>query len=544
MMANHTNPAGRGLLLAFLALAMLAAGIFFGYRFRARQEAGGITLPAFLRRDASAPAPEAVFANPAPAGGSATDLPAAAAPPTQYAPVQISPAQEQLIGVKTGKAEYQDLTKTIRTAGRVEVDETRIAHVHTKISGWAEQVFVDVTLQHVHEGDPLFSIYSPELVATQEELLLAVKGQKLLGSSTLAGVSAGADSLLEATRRRLSLWDILPRQIEEIERTGQVQRSVIIYSPISGHVMERNVFPSTFVTPEKELYMIVDHSRVWMYADIYESEMALVRVGQYAVATSDAYPGQFFRGQVSFIGPHLAEETRTLKTRMDFANPELKLLPGMFTSVELKIPLGRRLVVPESAVIDTGTRQLVFVAGGAGAFQPRDVRLGARTEGVVEIISGLKAGEEVVTSANFLIDSESQLRAALGGMTMSTGVTGIGGQASSTAAPSAPKLQIELRTEPSPLRTGKNNLTVTLADSSGNPIADAEGTEVKVVFIMPAMPAMGMAAVRSEATLHAQGGGVYRGEIAVPTPGTWQVTVTAAKAGAVVGSRQLSLNAQ
>ncbi len=543
-MANNTNSAGRGALVILVALAMLASGIFVGYLFRARQESGGISLPAFLRRNPAAPEPQTVFANPAPADEDAGTLSAPPMASTQYAPVQISPAQEQLIGVKTGKAEYRELTKSIRTVGRVEVDETRIAHVHTKISGWADQVFVNVTLQHVREGEPLFSIYSPELVATQEELLLALKGQKTLGSSTLPNVSAGANSLLEATRRRLSLWDILPRQIEEIERTGKVERNVVIYSPITGHVMERSVFPSTFVTPEKELYLIVDHSHVWMYADIYESEMALVQVGQHAVATSDAYPGRLFDGRVSFIGPHLEEETRTLKTRMDFANPELKLLPGMFTSVELKIPLGRRLVVPESAVIDSGTQQLVFVLQGPGAFQPRDVHLGVRTEGVVEIVSGLKAGDSVVTSANFLIDSESQLRAALGGMTMGTGVTAIGGQSPAAAPQPSQKFQIELRTDPSPPRAGKNNLTVTVNDSNGKPVADAEVTEVKAVFFMPAMPAMGMAAVRSEAILRSQGGGVYRGEVAVPTPGTWHVTVTAAKAGAVVGSRELSLNAQ
>lgn len=530
-------------LLFVIPLAMLAGGLYLGYRYGQRQESAASlghvpteagTTPA--PGDSSAPAPPVSTAAPDSAGA-----PAAAVPAAQYAPVQITAAQEQLIGVRTGRAEYRNIEKTIRTVGKVDVDETRIAHVHTKISGWADQVFVDQTLQHVNRGDPLFSIYSPELVATQEELLLALKGQQQLGSSVLPNVSAGANSLLDATRRRLSLWDISPKQIEEVERSGKVQRSIVIYSPITGHVMERKVYPQAFVTPETELYMIVDHSQVWMYADVYEADIALVRVGLQAVAVAETYPGQAFHGRVAFAGPHLEMETRTLKVRLEFPNPELKLMPGMFTNVEIKIPLGRRLVVPDSAVIDTGVRQLVFVVQSPGNFQPRDVRLGARTSGVVEILSGLKAGEEVVTSANFLIDSESQLRAALGGMSMGTGVTGIGGQAAPAASQPGPQLQIELRTDPSPPRAGRNSLTVTVSDSAGKPVADAA---VKVVFFMPAMPAMGMAAVRSEALLRSAGAGSYQGEIAVPTPGTWQVSVTVEKGGAVLGSRQLTLSVQ
>lgn len=454
-----------------------------------------------------------------------------------YAPVQISAAQEHLIGVKTGAAEFRNLTTTIRTVGKVDVDETRISHVHTKVSGWVDQVFVEQTLQHVHQGQPLFSIYSPDLVATQEELLLAMKAQQSLGSSKFPNVSAGASSLLDATRRRLSLWDISPAQIQEVERSGKVQRNIVVPSPVSGHVMERKIYPNTYVTPETDLYMIIDHSRVWMYADVYESEIGLVRVGQHAVATSQSYPGQEFHGKVTFAGPHLEEETRTLKLRVEFPNPDLKLMPGMYTNVEIKIPLGRRLVVPDSAVVDTGVRQLVFVVKGPGQFEPRDVRLGVHVEGLREVVSGVKAGDAVVTSANFLIDSESQLRAALGGMTMGTGVTGIGGQTS--AAPKA-QAQIQFRTEPTPPRSGNNIASVSVTDSSGNPIADAE---VKIVFFMPAMPTMGMAAMRSEATLLSLGNGIYRGEINVKTPGTWQVTVTATKAGGVLGTQQMNVNA-
>ncbi|OFW28492.1 MAG: hypothetical protein A3J28_14625 [Acidobacteria bacterium RIFCSPLOWO2_12_FULL_60_22] len=463
---------------------------------------------------------------------------------TSYAPVQLSPAQQHLIGVTTGRAEYRALEKIIRAVGRVDVDETRIAHVHIKTSGWAEEVFVDYTFQHVKQGDPLFTIYSPDLVSTQEELLLALKARDYLGSSPFPNVSRGSDSLLEATRRRLSLWDVSPAQIEEIERTGQVQRTLTIYSPITGHVTQRNVFPKTFVTPETELYTIVDHSQVWMYANIYESEIGLVELGQHAIATTEAYPGQVLQGRVSYIWPHLDHETRTLKIRMDFPNADLKLKPEMYTQVELKKPLGRRLVVPDSALVDTGARQLVFVVQAPGSFVPRDVRAGVRADGYIEIQQGLKAGEAVVTSANFLIDSESQLRAALGSMPMGTGVTEMAGRPSappSGESPGRAEVQIQFRSEPTPPRAGRNNLFVTVTDTAGKPVPNAS---VKVVFSMPAMPAMGMAARRSEATLNPAEAGVYRGELALPSPGSWQVTVTVERGGAFLGSQQLTVTAQ
>ena len=458
----------------------------------------------------------------------------------QYAPVQLSSEQQQLIGVTTGRAEYKTLTRTIRTVGLVMEDETRIAHVHTRFSGWVETVNVDFTYQHVNKGEPLFSIYSPELVATQQELLLAVKAQHSLQNSTLAGAIAGSSSLLEAARGRLAQWEISPAQIDEIEKTGRIQRTLTFLSPATGHVTMRNVFPSTYVTPEMELYTITDHTQVWIDGDIYESEIGLVRVGQRAIATTDAFPGREFAGRVSFLTPHLEKETRTLKVRMEFPNPDLELRPEMYAQVDMEIPLGRRLVVPDSAVLDTGGRQLVFVVLSPGRFDPHDVRLGIRAEGYTEILSGLTAGDEVATSANFLIDSESQLRAALGGMTMGTGVTEIGGQGRTPAtSPPSQTLRIDLRPTPSPPRAGANRLLVTVTDSAGKPVLDVTP---RVVFIMPAMPTMGMAAMRTEAMLTPARAGEYQGEIQVPTPGTWQVTVTAEKGGGVLGSQHMNLN--
>lgn len=481
----------------------------------------------------------------APEGGVAIEpAPATQGSVVDRGPVQISPAQRQLMGLATARAEYRRLEKTIRTVGRVDIDETRVARVHTRISGWIQKVFVDYTWQHVNRGDPLFTIYSPDLVATQQEYLLALKGKRSLGASSFQEVAAGADSLLEASRRRLMLWDVSEDQIGELERTGQVKREVVLYSPITGHVTDRQAFPNKYVTPEMALYTVVDHSRVWVYADIYEPEIGLVRLGQDAAVTVDAYPGQVFPGKVSYLWPHLDMQTRTLKVRMEFPNPDLKLKPEMYARVDLKIALGRRLVVPDSAVFDSGARQLVFVETAPGRFEPRDVTLGVRSDGYAEVLQGLKPREAVASSATFLIDSESQLRAALAGMTLGTVVTEIAGRPAPEGEPSAPevsRLQIDFRTEPDPPRTGKNGVRVTVRDAAGKPV---DGLTVKVVFFMPAMPSMGMAATRTEAGLSSIGAGHYRGDIEVRMPGTWQVTVTVEKKGKTVEAAPFTVMAK
>ena len=330
--------------------------------------------------------------------------------------VQISAARQQLLGITTAKAEYRPLEKVIRAVGRVALDEERISNVHVKVSGWIQKVFVDYTFQHVMKGDPLFTFYSPELLATQQEYLLAIKAEKELGTSSLTDVAAGGKSLKEAARQRLALWDLTDEQIRALEETGKPQREITFYSPATGHVLERKAFPNQYVTPDTELYKIADHSEVWVYADIYEPEMPFVELGQEATLTSAALPGQQLKGTVIFIQPHLMAETRTLPIRLEFANLNLELKPEMFVNVELRRALGRQLTVPLDAVLDSGERQRVFVARGDGSFEPRDVKPGERTEEFVAVASGLRAGEKVVTRANFLVDSESNLRQAIAGM--------------------------------------------------------------------------------------------------------------------------------
>ncbi|MBZ5562812.1 MAG: FixH family protein [Acidobacteriia bacterium] len=462
--------------------------------------------------------------------------------PSERGPVQISVAQERLIGLTTARAEYRTLSKTLRAVGTVAVDETRIGQVHTRISGWVQKVFVDYTTQQVRKGDPLFTIYSQDLVATEQEYLLALKGQRELAGSAFQGIAGGADSLVEAARQRLLQWDLSPEQIEEIRATNQVKRDITLFSPLTGVVTERKAFPNQYVTPDMALYTVADYSHVWVNAELYEPEIEFARVGQSATFTTDAYRNRAFRGTISYILPQMDAQTRTLKVRMDFANADGALKPDMYGNVELDIPLGRRLVVPDSSVLDSGTRQLIFVQKAPGTLEPRDVEVGLRANGYAEIRKGLKAGEVVASSATFLIDSESQLRAALAGMTLGTGVTGIGGQLGVAAGGAAEaQLQITFHTQPEPPHSGKARVNVTVRDAAGKPV---DGAHVKVTFYMPAMPSMGMPSMRSEAALSPQGSGQYSGEIEIRTPGTWQVTVDVEKGGKALGAGQFTVRAE
>lgn len=325
----------------------------------------------------------------------------------------VSPRRQQLIGVRTEPATIRSVDKLIRTVGVVKLDETRIEHIHVKFSGWIDKVFVDYTWQHVSKGEPLFSVYSPELVSTQEEYLLALRSNDILRGSDFPDISEGASSLLEATKRRLRLWDVSENQIREIAETGRVKDSITVYSPVSGHVAEKNAYENMYVEPGTTIYTIADHSRVWVDVDIYENEIPLISLGERATMTLASYPGEEFPGRVTFITPHLDNKTRTVKVRLEFPNPDLKLLPEMYGDVSFEIPLGEKLSIPASAVIRTGTQDIVFVDKGGGTMQIRRVELGGKAGNYYEVLKGLKEGEMVVTRANFLIDSESKIQAVV-----------------------------------------------------------------------------------------------------------------------------------
>ena len=301
-------------------------------------------------------------------------------------------------------------------AGKVTADETRLVHVHVKVSGFIEKVFVDYVGQTVRKGQPLFTVYSPDLVATQQEYLIAKRGERSMGSSQFPSVSQGAQSLLASARERLKLWDISDEQIKKLDETGEVSRTMTIYSPASGVVQERKAFPQTSVNPDTELYTVANLSSLWVNADVYEYEAPYVRVGQPVEIRLSYYPGKVWRGRINFINPQLDAQSHTLKVRIDVPNAGMELKPQMFADVTLKVDYGDSIVVPEEAVLDSGREQTVFVAGGEGRFAPRKVTAGAHVEGKVVVLSGLKPGETIVTSGNFLIDSESQLKSAMGEM--------------------------------------------------------------------------------------------------------------------------------
>ncbi len=329
--------------------------------------------------------------------------------------VQVSAEKQQLIGIRTAVVEMGEGSRTVRAAGRVMADETRIARVHTRTEGWIEKVFVDFVGKEVKQGEPLLSIYSPDLLATQQEYLLALQARDTLAHSPLESTHGQMSSLIAASRRRLELWNLTPQQIDEIARTQTPVRNITVFSPASGYVMARNAFPNQQVKPDTDLYTLVDLSKVWIFADVFESDLPLVRVGSHARLTVASMPGRALHGRVTYIQPQVQAETRTVQVRLEAENPRLQLKPEMFVDVEFAFAGGRRLMVPVDAVLDTGTRQTVFLDRGNGFFEPRRVTVGERYDGRVEILSGLKAGERIVVSGNFLLDSESQLQSAATG---------------------------------------------------------------------------------------------------------------------------------
>ncbi|MBI5055519.1 MAG: efflux RND transporter periplasmic adaptor subunit [Nitrospirae bacterium] len=328
--------------------------------------------------------------------------------------VEIEPEKQQLIGVKTTEAAVKPMQKIIRTVGRVEYNEKMLTTVNTKIEGWIEKLYIDYTGKYVKKGEPLAELYSPELVATQQEFInvlkwnqSAVSGQQSAISSML---SKDAGSLVDAARRRLKLWDITDEQIKTIEETGKPVRTLTIYSPANGYVVQKAVLQGMRVMPGEKLFDLADLSSVWVISDIYEYEIPFIKIGQAADISLSYFSGKVFSSSVDYIYPSLAGETRTAKVRFTINNPSAQLKPQMFTNVEIRIDMGKRLVIPDSAVIDTGARQIIYVDKGEGYFEPREVSLGLKADGMAEVIDGLKAGEKVASSGTFLIDSEAQLK--------------------------------------------------------------------------------------------------------------------------------------
>lgn len=331
--------------------------------------------------------------------------------------VRIDPVTVQNIGVRTAVAKRETLTHAVRALGRVDYDEQRLTRLHPKTEGWIEELFINRTGDTVERGTILLSIYSPQLVSSQQEYLLALKNRETLQGSAHKDIREGAEKLAAITRQRLELMDVPEHQIRELEESGKIKQSLHIHSPFNGIVLAVGAREGQFVTPQTELYRIADLSRVWVYVDVYEYELPWVQVGDTATMEVKSVPGRIFKGAITYIYPYLERETRSIKVRLEFDNADLALKPDTFANVTLHSGGSvDAVVIPEEAVIRSGTRERVFVVRGPGKFEPRDVRLGVSANGRVQVLEGIEPGEEVVTSGQFLIDSESSLREAVAKM--------------------------------------------------------------------------------------------------------------------------------
>lgn len=473
------------------------------------------------------------------AGPAAVSAPNAAAGARQVAqpalaPIQLTPQRMQSIGVTTGSTAFRQVDNDIRATGNVDIDQRLVSYVQVRFPGYIRRVFANAPYQYVRKGEPLFTIYSPDLVAAQQDYLLARGEEKKLSASTVSGVGTGAAMLATAAWKRLQQWEVPQRELNQLKASGKPITNLTFDSPVTGYVTQLSVLPNMFVEPTTRLYTVADLSRVWIYAQVFQDDVGQLKPGDHARITVDAYPSQIFAGRIDQILPQVDLSTRTVRVRLAVENRGLRLKPGMFVNVEIKAPLGRALVVPASAVLQSGSRQLVFLYQGNGRIEPRQVTLGAGTaDGGFVVLSGLKANERIVTSANFLIDSESQLQSAVGAFAPPPPGAG---QAAEMQAQSA---TVAFTTDPNPPRKGNNNFMVKLIGKDGRPI---DGADVTARFFVPAMPAMGMGAMSVTSTFSDAGGGAYLAKGSLGSGGAWQVTITARKRGQTIASKQFSMS--
>jgi len=449
--------------------------------------------------------------------------------------VQLSEQEQQQIGVQTVVVERRNLQRTLSTVAQVEQPETELASVSARVSGRIDKLFVDFTGQAVRRGQEIALIYSPEIYSTAEEYRLALENRKRLGSGAEGQAVSGADDLIAAARRRLELWGLTTHQIDDIASSSKPQIDLPIYSPANGIVTERKVTEGQYVSAGESLYTLSDLSTVWVKAELYQPDIASIRIGQPTEIKWDA-PNGSTHGRVAFVDPMVNAQTRTASVRIQVPNPKMRLRPGMFVDVKFAMTEGNGvLAVPRSAVVDTGTRKIVYVPAGNGNFDGREVRLGQPVDQYYPVLAGLRAGDRVVTQGNFLIDSQTRIT---GGM---TGLFGGSEQFESGRAAVSSAIQFRFSADPATPKGGSNTtFHVTVLDVSGKPISDAA---VKVALVMPAMPAMNMPEVRSPADLKWDGT-EYTGAVKVPSSGAWNIEIEARRNGQVLGTYRSRLVAQ
>jgi RND family efflux transporter MFP subunit len=449
-------------------------------------------------------------------------------------PIQLSPQRMQEIGVATAIVEMKDVSDELLVPGSVAINERSVSYVQTRFPGWIRNVFANATYQYVKKGQRLFTIYSPDLVSTEQEYLLARQNQKTVSEHMHGTPADEGNWLLQAASERLRRYDIPETEIAQLEKRGTASHEIAVDSPASGYIIERNALPNAYVQPETKLYTIADLSTVWVYANVFQAAVGRLKPGDRAQVSVDAYPARSFSARIEQILPDVDAATRTVRVRLVLSNPGLNLKPGMYVNVNIAAPLGRQLVIPASGVLQTGARQIAFIDHGQGAIEPREIETGPKLNDLIVVLKGLKSGERIVSSANFLVDSEAQLQASMGDFAPTKP------EGPAVMPTHTDRVQMDFRTSPSPPQKGQNAVIVRLTGADGKPVS---GAQITVTFFMPAMPAMGMAAMHTTAMLVDRDNGTYEAPLKLDSGGTWHVTITARHDGKVLATKQMSVSA-
>ena len=444
--------------------------------------------------------------------------------------ISIDQRRQQLIGVRTAPVTQGSLSRTIRAGGTVGYDATRLTDVNLKLEGWITDSFVNYVGQPVSRGQALFTLFSPELLSVQNELLLGLRNREGLTDSQVSNAREFGERVVDVPRQTLLRWDVPAEVVRGIEESRRLQTPVEFRSPADGIVIETTMVKGMHVDPGQTLYRIADLSAVWIEVDFREVDLPALRVGTRAEVTATAWPGQRMTGRVVNVYPYLSEQTRTVKARVALANRDGRLKPGMFVSVDVAAPAEEGLLVPADAIVDSGSRQMVFVSRGEGRFEPRDVTVGARSADRALVLAGLHEHEEVAASGTFFLESESQMR---------TAVEQYRAPHADAAAPAdSARFDVRLDTSPAPPIAGENVVEVRVRDAAAQPVTDAE---IEVIFGMAAMPSMNMPAMRFESRLTHVSNGLYRGRANLMMRGSWNATVVARRGGHAVAETQTSL---
>jgi RND family efflux transporter MFP subunit len=461
---------------------------------------------------------------------------------TSGSKIQLDQKEQTDIGVQTVEVRRRNLQRALRAVAKVDEPETQLASISARIGGRIDKLYVDFTGQQVQSGQTIASLYSPEVFSAAEEYRLSLENRKRLGTGAEPLAVSGAEDLVNASRRRLELWGLTTRQLDEIASSAKPQIELPIYSTVSGIVTERKVTQGQYVNAGETLFTIADLSTIWVKADVYQPDLPSVHTGQSVEITSDSLPDTTLHGRVGFLDTSINPQTSTASVRIEVPNPSMRLRPGMFVQVRFAVAAGRDvLAIPRSAVLDTGMRKLVYVVKGNGEFEGREVQLGPGGTDYYPVLSGLKEGERIVSQGSFLIDSQTRITGGMTGMFGGSKEFDRQADQGQAQAPAVPQIKFTFRSDPeTPRRNSDATFHVTVLDASEKPMTDVH---VKVTLIMPAMPSMGMGEMREASDLVWQGFD-YAGTIKVPTAGSWNVEVNASRNGQLLGSYHARLSAQ